>query len=279
MSLPQTEPGVLEQETEFSRAEDQDSGPSPIPAFKVLGVKVNAVQIPDAIAEIERWIAERSASHFVAVTGMHGVTEAQHDPYFKQILNSADLVVADGMPLVWLGRKNGYPMKRRVYGPELMQTFCRDTGSRYRHFFYGGMPGVPELLAETLRRDYAITPAGGYSPPFRPLTPEEDEEVVRTINTSGADVLWIGLSTPKQERWMYEHRSRLRVPVVVGVGAAFDLNTGRLRQAPRWMRESGLEWFFRLVMEPRRLWRRYIVYGSEFVFSLVSEFFGLRTFE
>jgi N-acetylglucosaminyldiphosphoundecaprenol N-acetyl-beta-D-mannosaminyltransferase len=249
------------------------------PLFRVLGVKVNAVQIPQVVAEMERWIDQMSACHFIAVTGMHGVTEAQHDRNFKQILNSADLVVPDGMPLVWVGRRHGHRLQRRVYGPELMQTFCRVTGSNYRHFFYGGMPGVPALLSERLRRECGIKAVGEYSPPFRPLSKKEDEEVVALINASKADVLWIGLSTPKQERWMYEHRSKLRVPVVVGAGAAFDLNTGRIRQAPIWMRESGLEWFFRLLMEPRRLWRRYLVYGSEFVWSLAFEFLGLRTFD
>lgn len=250
-----------------------------LPAFKVLGVKVNAVQIPQVVTKMERWITERDGSHFIAVTGMHGVTEAQHDRYFKHILNSADLVVPDGMPLVWIGRKHGHPLQRRVYGPELMQTFCRETGAKYRHFFYGGMPEVPALLGETLRAQFDIELVGGYSPPFRPLSREEDEDVIDRINSSGADVLWIGLSTPKQERWMYEHRNRLRVPVVAGVGAAFDLNTGRLRQAPTWMRESGLEWSFRLLMEPKRLWKRYLVYGSEFVFSVAFEFLGARTFD
>ena len=249
------------------------------PVFRVLGVKVSAVQIPQVVAEMERWIGEGIGSHFIAVTGMHGVTEAQHDRYFKEILNSADLVVPDGMPLVWLGRRHGHRLQRRVYGPELMQTFCLSTGSKYRHFFYGGMPGVPALLAERVKSECGIQVVGEYSPPFRPLSTEEDDDVVTRINSSKADILWIGLSTPKQERWMYEHRKRLRIPVVVGVGAAFDLNTGRVRQAPSWMRESGLEWSFRLLMEPRRLWRRYLVYGSEFVCNLVFEFLGLRTFE
>lgn len=250
-----------------------------VPRFRVLGIKVDAVQIPAVIAQMETWVSGRSGCRFIAVTGMHGVTEAQHDAYFKRILNSADLVVPDGMPLVWVGRKYGHPLRRRVYGPELMQTFCRETGPTYRHFFYGGMPGVPELLAQRLQSECGITIAGTYSPPFGALSTEEDEAIVRLINDSKADVLWVGLSTPKQERWMYEHRDKLLVPVVAGVGAAFDLNSGKLRQAPAWMRESGLEWCFRLLMEPRRLWRRYLVYGSEFVCSVASEFLGLRTFE
>ena len=247
--------------------------------FNVLGVGVHAVQIPTVIEHMERWISEADGSHFIAVTGMHGVTEAQHDKFFKEILNSADLVVPDGMPLVWLGRWHGRSLERRVYGPELMETFCQDTGSKYRHFLYGGAPGVPDLLGRTLKERFGVNVVGGYSPPFRPLTPQEDEEIVQRIHAAKPDILWIGLSTPKQERWMYEHRPKLHVPVVVGVGAAFDINSGRANQAPSWMRENGLEWAFRLVQEPRRLWRRYVLYGSEFVWNVAAELLALRKFE
>jgi N-acetylglucosaminyldiphosphoundecaprenol N-acetyl-beta-D-mannosaminyltransferase len=246
--------------------------------FRVLGVAINAVQIPDVVAQMERWIFEGDTCHFIAVTGMHGVTEAHHQPSFKHVLNSADMVVPDGMPIVWLGRWYGYPLKRRVYGPELMQSFCQDTCSKYRHFFYGGSPSVATLLARTLQEKYGISVVGSYSPPFRALSKEEDQEIVALINAAKPDVLWIGLSTPKQERWMYEHRAALRVPVVIGVGAAFDFNSGRVRQAPRWMRESGLEWLFRLVQEPRRLWRRYLIYGTEFVLNVIAELLLLRGF-
>ncbi len=129
---------------------------NPVASFKLLGVRVHAVQIPDAVAEMERWIEEKQGCHYVAVTGMHGVMEAQQDARFKQILNTADLVVSDGMPLVWAGRSRGYDsMKRRVYGPELMMTFCEETAGRgYRHYFYGGAEGVPEHLAETLSKRF-----------------------------------------------------------------------------------------------------------------------------
>jgi len=141
------------------------------------------------------------------------------------------------------------------------------------------MSGVPVLLAETLRTKFEIQTVGTYSPPFRHLSEEEDAEILALIHMAKPDVLWIGLSTPKQEQWMYEHRSKLRVPVVVGVGAAFDLNTGRIRQAPAWMREHGLEWAFRLLQEPRRLWRRYLVYGSEFAWDVALELLSLRRFD
>ncbi len=250
-----------------------------IPSYRVLNVRVDAVQIPDAIKIMESWIEERGPARYVAVTGMHGVSVSREDAEFGKILGCAGLVVPDGMPLVWLGRWQGFKhMKRRVYGPELMETFCRETGSRYRHFFYGGAPGVADALAQAEHKRYGIQVAGAYCPPFRPLSQEEEREVQAQIADTRPDVLWVGLSTPKQERWMYEHRDTLQVPVMLGVGAAFDLNTGRLKQAPAWMRENGLEWLFRLCAEPRRLWQRYIVNGSKFLWAVCTEHLLPRIF-
>ena len=248
----------------------ENNAPSPC-AYRLLGVRVDAVEIIDVIAEMEDWIAKRSVGRFVAFTKMHGVAEAQRDEGFKRILNSADLVVADGMPLVWLGRWRGCDMRRRVYGPELLETFCANTGPIYRHYFYGGGPGVAERVAEVLRRRYEVRTVGTYTPPFRPLTGEEEAEVRGRIRAAAPDVVWVGLSTPKQERWMFDHRERLGVPVLAGVGAAFDFLAGTARQAPPWMRENGLEWLFRLVNEPRRLWRRYLVLGSSFAANVVLD--------
>jgi N-acetylglucosaminyldiphosphoundecaprenol N-acetyl-beta-D-mannosaminyltransferase len=247
--------------------------------FRVLGVSVDTLQIPDVIELMERWIAARSACHFVAFTGMHGITEARCDPSFKQILNSADLVVADGMPLVWLGRWHGYAMRRRVYGPELMETFCSKTGPLYRHYLYGGGPGVADRLAEVLKQRYGVLTVGTYCPPFRPLTEDERVEVDRRIHAVAPDIVWVGLSTPKQERWMHAHRPRLDVPVAAGVGAAFDFIAGTARRAPVWMQENGLEWFFRLTHEPQRLWRRYLVQGPKFVWNVSLELLRLRKFD
>jgi N-acetylglucosaminyldiphosphoundecaprenol N-acetyl-beta-D-mannosaminyltransferase len=249
--------------------------------FKVLGARVDAVQIQNVIAKIEEWIRLRDGCRYIAVTGMHGVTEAQHDGEFKSILNAAALVVPDGYPLVWLGRRKGFPkLKRRVYGPELMTSFCEQTAAKgYRHFFYGGARGVAEELSRRFADTYpGILVAGTYSPPFRALTPNEDREVVSDIHKSRPDIVWVGLSTPKQERWMFEHCNRLNTPVLVGVGAAFDFHTKRMAQAPVWMRENGLEWLFRLIREPKRLWRRYLIYGSEFVLLVMLESLGLRKF-
>lgn len=250
-----------------------------IPArFSALGVDVAAIQIPAVIAQMQSWIAQCHGSHFIAVTGMHGIMEAQRDPAFKRILNAADLLVPDGMPLVWLARWRGLPLQRRVYGPELMSSFCEQTvTSGYRHFLYGGEPVVTERLANSLGERFpGLLIAGTYSPPFRPLTEAEENEIVERLNASAVDVLWVGLGTPRQERWMHIHRDRLQVPVIVGVGAAFDFHAGVKKQAPEWMRENGLEWLFRLLQEPRRLWRRYLVYGAEFIFRMILEQLGFR---
>jgi len=230
-----------------------------LPNYEVLGVRIHAVQMSDAIAQLRSWIQSRENGRYVAVTGMHGVAESRQDGHFRQILNTADLVVPDGMPLVWLGRYHRYSIRKRVTGSELMATFCRETGPSFRHFFYGGAPGVADELAQVLRKKHGIVVAGTYAPPFRPLTLEEEQEVAARVEESAADVLWVGLSTPKQERWMYEHRDKLKVPVMLGVGAAFDMNSGNLQRAPSWMQERGLEWLFRLLAEPQRLWRRYLV--------------------
>ena len=245
--------------------------------FRALGVRVNAIQIPEVIGRIDDWIGERNPCRFIAVTGMHGVMEARHDRTFKEILSTAGLVVPDGYPLVWLGRRQGFSgLRRRVYGPELMERFCAESATKgCRHFFYGGASGVAQELARSFAGRFpGFRVAGTFSPPFRALTEEEDREAVAAIEESRADIVWVGLSTPMQERWMFEHRYRLSAPVLIGVGAAFDFHTGRVAQAPGWMGEHGLEWLFRLAMEPRRLWRRYLIYGSQFVALVLLEMLG-----
>jgi N-acetylglucosaminyldiphosphoundecaprenol N-acetyl-beta-D-mannosaminyltransferase len=249
-----------------------------VPSFTVLGVQVNALQIDDAISLMERWIAERQGPRYITFTGMHGVAESLDDRELRDIHNQAGLVVPDGKSLVWVGRLHGYPLKRRVYGPELMETFCARTGPKYRHFFYGGAAGVAAQLASVEQQRHGIRIAGSYSPPFRPLNAAEENELKALVDRTQPDLLWVGLSTPKQERWMHQHRLVLDIPVMAGVGAAFDFNTGRLVQAPGWMREAGLEWLFRLLVEPKRLWRRYLLQGPRFVWNVLLELAGLRRF-
>lgn len=241
-------------------------------SVRILGVKVSAVNMGSALAAIEGWIAERSR-HYVCVSGAHGLTESHFDPELRRIHNGAGMVTPDGMPLVWFSRWMGLRRVERVCGPDLLPRLCDRSQARgYRHFFYGGGPGVAELLAQRLCERYpALRVAGVYEPPFRPLSPEEDREVVKRINSSAADVVWVGLSTPKQERWMAEHRDRIEAPVLIGVGAAFDFHAGLRKRAPRWMQRSGLEWSYRLLSEPRRLWRRYLIGHARFIALLAMQ--------
>lgn len=242
----------------------------------VLGVGVSAITMADALALIDRWIAT-GVTRYVCVTGVHGVMESQSDPGLRDIHNSAGLVTPDGMPLVWLSRLRGHRHVERVYGPDLMLACCRTSVSKnYRHFFYGGGPGVPERLAARLGERFpGLNIAGTWSPPFRELTPTEEQETIDRIASTRPDIVWVGMSTPKQERWMARFVGRLPVPVLIGVGAAFDMHAGLKKQAPRWMQRSGLEWLFRLATEPRRLWRRYLINNPWFLWRLMLQSSGV----
>jgi N-acetylglucosaminyldiphosphoundecaprenol N-acetyl-beta-D-mannosaminyltransferase len=245
----------------------------------VLGVGVDPVNPDRALATIDQWITRQGRS-YVCVSGIHGVMESYRDESLRAIHNAAGMVVPDGMPLVWLSWLHGFGGAQRVYGPDLLLTCCgRSLATGYRHYFYGGAPGVPERLIERLQARFAgLQVVGSHSPPFRPLTPEEDRQLVSRINAVQPDIVWVGLSTPKQERWMWEHRSRLQAPVLIGVGAAFDFHAGLKRQAPRWMQRSGLEWMFRLLTEPRRLWRRYLRNNPHFLWLILLQGLGVRQY-
>jgi N-acetylglucosaminyldiphosphoundecaprenol N-acetyl-beta-D-mannosaminyltransferase len=246
----------------------------------ILGVGVSAINPDMAVDTIDGWIAEGRQS-YVCVTGVHGVIESQSDQDLRRIVNHAGLVTPDGMPLVWVSRLRNSRSVSRVYGPDLMAEVCaKSVAKGHRHFLYGGAPGVAERLADQLRQRYpGIEIAGLYVPPFRPLTPAEDEAVIEQINASKADIVWVGLSTPKQEYWMAAHLGRLNASVMVGVGAAFDFLAGVKTQAPRWMQRSGLEWLYRLITEPRRLWRRYLTIVPLFLILITLESLGLRNRE
>ena len=238
----------------------------------VLGVHISAINMDAAVNTVHEWLSS-GAAHYVCVTGVHGVMECQRDPALLSIHNSAGMVTPDGMPMVWASRWAGVPAVDRVYGPDLMLEVCQRAAEQgWRSFFYGGKPGVADRLASTLvERFPGLQVAGTYVPPFRDLTPSEDSDVIDRINRAGADLLWIGLSTPKQERWMAAHRHQIWKPVMIGVGAAFDINSGSLSQAPKVLQRSGLEWLYRLIQEPRRLWRRYLRNNPEFVVRVLRE--------
>lgn len=249
------------------------------PRANILGVGVSPLTMRQALDAVDRWIAE-GGPHYVCVTTMHGVMESQRDQSLRRIHNAAGLVTPDGMPLVWLSRLQGFSHVERVYGPDLMLALCGHSLARgYRHFFYGGDRDVPDRLAANLRRRFpGLAVAGTYAPPFRPLSAEEDERVVRLINDACPEIVWVGLGTPKQERWMAAHVNRLTASVLIGVGAAFDYHAGVKKQAPRWMRESGLEWSFRLLTEPRRLWSRYLINGPLFLSLWALQAVGVRRY-
>ncbi len=248
------------------------------PRVNILGVRVSATNMTQALGVIDRWIAGRT-SHYICVTPIHGIMECQNDPALIDIFNASGLTVPDGMGVVWLLKLMGHAEVSRVYGPDLMQAVCAASAEKgWRHFLYGGAPGIAGQLAQELQEQFpGIQIVGTYTPPFRPLTAEEDAAVVQQIQGSGADIVWVGISTPKQERWMSEHRERLGVPVLVGVGAAFDFLSGAKPQAPLWIQRSGLEWLFRLASEPRRLWRRYAQYPL-FALLLLGQALKLRRY-
>lgn len=232
------------------------------PKQVLMGVGVSPTSYQEVLSLCRYWIqhpARRGRS--IALLTVHSVMTGAFDRSYRAVLNGTDLSVTDGMPLVWALRSFGFRKQERVYGPDLMLALCRQAGQlSHSVFLYGGR----EEVLETLRRKLTMRFPGleivdTYAPPFRPLTPEEDHDCVRRIVSSGARLVFVGIGTPKQDRWIAEHASQLPGVVMLGVGAAFDFHAGRVPQAPAWMQRRGLEWFFRLLMEPRRLWKRYLL--------------------
>ena len=251
----------------------------PRPRANVLGVGVHAVDLDSAARIIEDAVTTGRRG-YVCVTGVHGVMEAQRDPQFRKILNRALLVTPDGMPTVWVGRLQGLKSMQRVFGPDLVFAVCRRSiALGMRHFLYGGNPGVADLLADNLRRLFpGLEIVGTYSPPFRPLQPSEQKALERKLAVLRPDIVWVGLSTPKQERFMSVNLNRLSCTVMVGVGAAFDIHTGRVSDAPDWVKNAGLQWAHRLWQEPRRLWKRYLLNNSTFLAAITLQMAGLRQY-
>jgi N-acetylglucosaminyldiphosphoundecaprenol N-acetyl-beta-D-mannosaminyltransferase len=246
---------------------------SDVAQFRLLGVPVAATNMPSAIRTVCSWIERGDRGRMVTFSTVHMLVEGIKSPGFFKLLQGSDMNCPDGMPLVWYGKRKAGKQVERVCGPDFLPAFCSATADRnFRHFFYGGAEGVAAKAARMLQqKNPGVQVAGVYSPPFRTLTMEEKQGIVDTINASRADVVWVCLGCPKQESWIDEFRKELNVPVLLAVGLAVDILAGSKKRAPRIMRSFGLEWFYRLCQEPQRLWRRYLIYNSIFLYRLLTE--------
>lgn len=242
------------------------------PRVEILKVRINVTNLDLAVKKISGWIEARQ-KNYVCVAPVATVMDCQDDPEYRRIVNEAGMTTPDGMPLVWLGRLKGNAIMGRTYGPDLMAALCRVSEEKgYRHYFYGGSPETNRLLLENLKHKFPrLNIAGGVAPRFLQVKEMEERTVLDQINASGADILWVGLGSPKQDYWMALHREKISIPVMIGAGAAFDFLAGTKPQAPRWMQRSGLEWLFRLLCEPRRLWRRYLIGNLRFIVLVLRD--------
>jgi len=252
------------------------SAPNPAPpaAVTVLGVPLALTDYGRTMDWIDESVAAKQRG-YICVAATHTVMVCDEDPELREAVLNSSLTVPDGQPLVWAMNALGGDLSQRVYGPELMARYCeRSAGSDVKMYLYGGRnQGALVQLALNLRQRFpGVRIVGGYSPPFRDMTEEEDEAIVKEINRSHADVVWVGVGAPKQEKWMAAMRDRVHAPVMIGVGAAFDFHAGLVPQAPNWMQAAGLEWLFRLAHEPRRLWRRYARYNPRFVTGFARQY-------
>lgn len=252
---------------------------SPHPRANVLGVAVSAINLESAVDLASRCVDDGDRG-YICLTGVHGVMEARTDPAFRLILNRATINAPDGMPMTWVGRLQGFRQMDRVFGPDFMATMCRLSVQRgYRHFLYGGQPGVAELLRENLQERFpGIQITGTYTPPFTSLAPEQEREIIARVREAKPHILWVGLGTPKQERFMAQYLHRLQVPLLVGVGAAFDYHTGRIRDCSGWVKRAGLQWAHRAMQDPARLWKRYLRNNPAFLWHIGMQISGVRRY-
>ena len=237
------------------------------PCTDVLGAPVHIVDIESVLRLMEQWIHDRGRPHWIAVTGSHGVLEAHKHADFRAVLQTADLSVPDGRWAARFAAKKMSCATHQVRGADLMSAFCELSRQKgFTNYFYGDTEETLALASDQLRKKHpGVKIIGAYSPPFRPLTAEEDAQAVAMINQANPDVLWVALGLPKQERWIAAHLDRLKVPVIVAVGAALKFHSGKVVPAPRWASRVGLEWFWRLLHEPRTVWRRAMIYGPQFM--------------
>jgi N-acetylglucosaminyldiphosphoundecaprenol N-acetyl-beta-D-mannosaminyltransferase len=247
----------------------------------VLGVKVSAINLNVAVDLADRWIQSKKFPGYICAAGVHGVMEALRDSDLRQALNNAVINVPDGMPMTWIGRIQGLQEMDRVFGPDLMLAMCQLSVERgYRNFLYGGKPGVAELLCESLRNRFpGLRVVGTYTPPFRDLTREEEKNVLLRVQESQPHILWVGLSTPKQDRFMAQYVNYLRVPLMFGVGAAFDFHTGSIRDSSAWVKRAGLQWLHRLIQDPKHLWKRYLRNNPAFLWHIALQISGLKRYD
>ncbi len=261
-----------------SLAAGQQSLAAAIPRRRILESEIALTDYDGAMAAMDDMIV-RGDRGIVCAVAVHALTVGYEDPEMRSALRRATLVLPDGMPVVWAAKLLGERLPDRVYGPELMLRYsdrCAEKG--HRVWLYGGRDqgSLVQLALSMRRRHPGIRIVGGYSPPFRPLTADEEEGVVQEINAARPDVLWVGTGVPRQEKWMAQMRERLQVPVMCGVGAAFDFHAGRISQAPRWMQERGLEWVYRIAQEPRRLLPRYLYFNPRFVMAFTRQLLAER---
>jgi N-acetylglucosaminyldiphosphoundecaprenol N-acetyl-beta-D-mannosaminyltransferase len=239
----------------------------------IIGTLLNPTSYADATRLILDW-SKRRESRYVCIANVHLLMEAHDSAQYNHVINDADLVTPDGMPLVWMMRLKGLRGQERVYGPTLMLHVLESAALENAAVgFYGSSREVLQALNERMQARFpALKVSYAFSPPFREMSQEEDLEIVRQINTSSATILFVGLGCPKQEKWMADHRGRVRA-VMIGVGAAFDFHAGFKPQAPAWMQMAGMEWLHRLATEPRRLWKRYLYHNPRFVFFAILDLF------
>ncbi|HET8636267.1 MAG TPA: WecB/TagA/CpsF family glycosyltransferase [Acidobacteriaceae bacterium] len=240
---------------------------------------VSAIDLESAVDQASLWI-DAGDPGYICLTGVHGIMEAKADPAFRAILNQATINAPDGMPMTWVGRLQGFRQMDRVFGPDFMAAMCRHSVQRgYRHFLYGGQSGVAELLRKKLQKKFpGIQICGTYTPPFSSLTPEQEREIIDHIRESKPHIVWVGLGTPKQERFMAQYLDQLHAPLLVGVGAAFDYHTGRIRDCSAWIKRAGLQWAHRAMQDPARLWKRYLRNNPAFLWNITMQFSGLRRY-
>jgi N-acetylglucosaminyldiphosphoundecaprenol N-acetyl-beta-D-mannosaminyltransferase len=250
------------------------------PRANVLGVNVSAINLDLGVNLADEWIRAARGHGYICAAGVHGVMEANADPELRQVMNRACISIPDGMPMVWVGRLQGFRDMDRVFGPDFMLALCRLSVERgYRSFLYGGKPGVAEQLRTNLQEQFpGLQVVGTYTPPFRSLTAKEKEDLLGRVLEAKPHIMWVGLSTPKQERFMAEYVKYLQVPLMVGVGAAFDYHTGSIHDCSPWVKRAGLQWLHRLRQEPGRLWRRYLYSNPAFLWHIALQFLRLREY-